>query len=339
MNRAAFTRLATFFLKLGALLGLAALLLQCRSWVPGLPTLPVNAQSSDLEAIEQAILQAIEQQEQISPAMFFYDTQVDDITLSKDGEWATAWLTPIDPETGQVVPTEPGLALVERTGDGWRVYLPDDPEWFNALAVAPEDLVPVEKQSAWADMAEIAIEAMPAAAISGYYLPWAGGDTMRLTQSVGHDRYTPSGSAHYSFDFASPGYPSGMFNVVAARGGVVSRVRWTQENGSEASPGNYIVLEDRTTSPVTYQLYLHLAKDSIPTALRTIGTQVRRGQFLGIADDTGISSGNHLHFMVHTNPSSYWGTSVDITFADVAINGGRPRIQSDLAYCDFGRCL
>ena len=66
---------------------------------------------------------------------------------------------------------------------------------------------------------------------------------------------------------------------------------------------------------------------------------MRRGQFIGIADDTGVSSGNHLHFMVHTNPSSYWGTSVDITFEDVAINGGRPRIQSDLPYCKFGRCV
>jgi hypothetical protein len=154
-----------------------------------------------------------------------------------------------------------------------------------------------------------------------------------MTQSVGHDRYTPSGSAHYSFDFAKPGYPSGMFNVHAAKGGVVTRVRWTQENGSTAEPGNYIVLEDRSTSPVSYQLYLHLAKDSIPAALRSVGAAVQRGQLLGIADDTGVSSGNHLHFMVHTNPSSYWGTSVDFVFEDVSINGGRPRITSDKPYC------
>ena len=47
------------------------------------------------------------------------------------------------------------------------------------------------------------------------------------------------------------------------------------------------VLEDRTTTPVTYQLYLHLAQDSIPATLRVIGAQVRRGQFIGVADDTG----------------------------------------------------
>jgi hypothetical protein len=40
---------------------------------------------------------------------------------------------------------------------------------------------------------------------------------------------------------------------------------------------------------------------------------------------------------VHTNPSSYWGTAVDIAFADVDINGGRPRrsdgVYNDLPYC------
>ena len=67
---------------------------------------------------------------------------------------------------------------------------------------------------------------------------------------------------------------------------------------------------------------------------------MQQGQLIGIADDTGASTGHHLHFMVHTSPSSYWGTSVDITFADVAINGGRPRIHrtdipgyDDLPYC------
>lgn len=334
MNRATLTRLALILLKLTALLAIVVLLTQCRTWLPGMPTLPANAQSADQAAIEQAILQAIEQQKQSLPAFFFYDTQVDDITISKDGDWATAWLTPIDPETGQVVPTEPGLVFVQRTEDGWKVYLPNDPDWSLALLSAPEDLVPTEKKAAWAAVAELAPSAAPAAPLTGYYLPWAGGDTMRMTQSVGHDRYTPSGSAHYSFDFASPGYPSGMFNVHAAKGGKVTMARWTQENGSPTEPGNYLVLEDRSTSPVTYQLYLHLAKDSIPAEVRAIGAQVRRGQFIGVADDTGISSGNHLHFMVHTTATSYWGRSVDITFADVAINDGRPRIESDLPYCD-----
>jgi murein DD-endopeptidase MepM/ murein hydrolase activator NlpD len=336
MNRAPLTRLAIALLKLAALLAIVFVLIQCRNLLPGLPMIPANAQIADQQAIEQAILQAIEKEKESLPAFTLYETRIDDITISQDGNWATAWLTPIDPDTGNVVPTEPGMVIVQRVEDGWKVYLPNDPDWSQALMSAPEDLVSTEKKSAYAAIAELAPSAAPAAPITGYYLPWRGGDTMRLTQSVGHDRYTPSGSAHFAFDFASPGYPSGMFNVYAAKGGSVARARWTQENGDPNSPGNYLVLEDRSTSPVTYQLYLHLAKDSIPAQFRVAGAQVRRGQIIGIADDTGVSSGNHLHFMVHTNPSSYWGTSVDITFADVSINGGRPRIQSDLSYCHSG---
>jgi hypothetical protein len=96
------------------------------------------------------------------------------------------------------------------------------------------------------------------------------------------------------------------------------------------------VLKDTTTSPTTYQLYLHLAQDSIPGELRTEGAYVAQGQFIGIADDTGKSTGHHLHFHVHTYPDSYWGTSLDITFEDVNINGGRPRTLSDQDKCKTG---
>ncbi len=62
----------------------------------------------------------------------------------------------------------------------------------------------------------------------------------------------------------------------------------------------------------------------------TPGTLVQRGQYLGDTDDTGYSTSNHVHFMVTnnltwSNKGYYWGSSVDIRFADVAINNGIPR--------------
>jgi len=51
---------------------------------------------------------------------------------------------------------------------------------------------------------------------------------------------------------------------------------------------------------------------------------VYQGEYLANADDTGESTGNHLHFMVHADPTSYWGTSVDIVFDEVTVNGGVP---------------
>ena len=101
--------------------------------------------------------------------------------------------------------------------------------------------------------------------------------------------------------------------------------------------GNYLVLKDSTTNPVSYQLYLHLAQGSIPAGLKQTGTPVIQGQMIGVADNTGQSWGHHLHFQVHTNPASYWGYSVDILFAEVGINGGRPRTPAEAAaYPEYG---
>lgn len=319
------------FLSLMLVIGIVGVYRFARS--ASVPTPPApRAQTSQEDEIRKAIQKALDTQKAEALALLVYNTQIEKIQVSADGNWATAWLIPVDPDTNQVVPVEPGLALVRRTGDVWQAFLPSDPLWTLVVREVPDDLIPPIQKSEWMQVAEFRPSAAISAPLHGYYLPWSGGDTMILTQSVGHDRYTPSGSAHFAFDFAKPGYPSGMFNVLAAKGGIVKRVVWTNPNGNEAN-ANFIVLEDTTTSPTTYQLYMHLAQDSIPAPLRVVGTPVRQGQLVGIADDTGVSSGNHLHFMVHTTSTSYWGTSVDITFADVSINGGRPRISSDKAYC------
>jgi hypothetical protein len=80
-----------------------------------------------------------------------------------------------------------------------------------------------------------------------------------------------------------------------------------------------------------------LAQNSIPAELRAIGAPVVRGQFIGIADDTGASTGNHVHFQVHTNAGSYWGRAVDIIFDEVSINDGRPRVKNEF-YDDSKFC-
>lgn len=286
--------------------------------------------------VEQSIEQAIAAQIESEPVFMLFDTQVDNLTISDDRSWATAELIPTDPDTGEVVPTEPGLALAkwDEEFQQWLTILPSDPGWVEALSAVPEGLISEEERLGWLEIAVVQEALMPTAPLGGYFLPWAYGEKMRVTQSVGHDRYTPNGNAHFSFDFATPGYPSHQFNVHAARDGIVKYAVWRHADGSEGTTQtNYLVLEDRSTMPTTYQLYMHFAQNSIPEKLRTPGAYVRRGEFIGVADDTGISSGNHLHFQVHTNPASYWGRAVDILFNDVTINGGRPRISSDQRYC------
>ncbi len=297
---------------------------------PPLASPPSTAYEAEL--VEQAIRHEIEKEEASVLLMLLYDTRIEKIQISEDGLWASAWLVPVDPITGYVVHTEPGLAFAQKIAGVWKATLPSNPEWVAMLDSFPGELVTEDALNNLIIETSVMMQ-QESATYTGFKLPWAAGETMALTQSTGHDRYTPSGNAHYAFDFAKPGYPSGMFNVHAAKAGEVKKAVWTYVNGSDAEPGNYLLVEDNSTTPTTFHLYLHLAQNSIPVELRTMGASIQQGQFIGIADNTGVSSGNHLHFMVHEYAYSYWGRSVDITFSEVSINGGRPRISSDKSYC------
>ncbi len=294
------------------------------------PPPPVGADNEiEKELIKEAVLQAIDGQREFVLGYLVNDVQVTNVELNQDETAGVIFLEFIDPETGEVLPTEPGLAFATLTDDGWEVVLPSDPGWIDLVEAAPQELLTDEYKISYAEMYRTEVQTA-GATYSGYLLPWDAGRTVYLSQSTGHDRYISSGSGHYSFDFY---ISKTMYQLRASKAGTVWRARWDVSNGNDEDMGNYLVLKDETTSPTTYQLYLHLAKDSIPEELRTIGTYVPQGQFIGVADDTGQSTGHHLHFHVHTYPNSYWGTSVDITFQDVDINGGRPRRQSDFEYC------
>ncbi|MDX1437644.1 MAG: peptidoglycan DD-metalloendopeptidase family protein, partial [Anaerolineales bacterium] len=288
---------------------------------------PSGLESDD---ITEAINQAMVQTEEVLGYEIF-DVRVDEVRVSKNGGWATARLQFLDPETGQLIPTEPGLAIAERNPDGWTVYLPSTPGWDAAVQKLPPDLMPGDSKSAWLDQYSEHLELSNLGPFTGYLLPWAAGEQNYLTRSITHGI---GGSMHYAFDFAKPGYPSDMFSIYASKGGFVKWVIWTYPNGYDdgnCNHQNYIVIEHPSTTPTTYSMYIHLAQDSIPVPLRTPGAAVVQGQFIGLADDTGCSSGNHLHLQTHTNPWSYWGSSVDMVFSDVPINGGRPRTPNEAA--------
>ncbi len=283
------------------------------------------------EQIRNAIFNAITTAKAINPIYEMFPTQVEQIRIASTQDKAVAWLILLDPDTKQPIPSEPGLTVVQMIDNQWTAVLPGDSDWFSNLQQIPGDLLTEdEKIISLNQYAEIkALTAL--GTFSGYRLPWAPGQVMVLTQSVQHDKYTPSLTAHYSFDFATQGAAQ-MWNIYASKSGTVWMAKDSCDNGSTTC-SNWLVLQDLSTNPTTYQLYMHLAKGSIPAELHTGGAKVKRGQFIAIADDTGVSTANHLHFMVHTNPASYWGTSVDITFEEVGINGGRPRILADKPYC------
>jgi hypothetical protein len=294
---------------------------------PPSPTPPAN--DKEVEMIERAVWDAIERHREFVLGFLVNDVQITDVQISQDGNWGVVYLQMVDPQTGELLPSEPGLAFARWNGSDWEITLPSDPGWIDLVNSAPQELLTDENKISYEEMYRTQLLTAQAT-FSGYLLPWEAGKTVYLSQSTGHDQYIPSGSAHFSFDFY---IHKTMYNLRASKSGTVWRTRWDVPNGDDSDMGNYIVLKDTSTSPTTYQLYLHLAKDSIPVELRTQGVYVPQGEFIGVADDTGKSTGHHLHFHVHTNPNSYWGTSVDVTFDDVDINGGRPRRESDLAFC------
>ncbi|GAP12889.1 membrane proteins related to metalloendopeptidases [Longilinea arvoryzae] len=265
-----------------------------------------------------------------SLAPLIYDLYIDHIVYSSDGQIAAVWVGMRDKESGEIVETEPSLVIANRSSldQSWTLTLPPEAGYSSALAALPDDVISPELRETFLESADAAAQAVDGAqslpVFTGYLLPWAGGLSKRVTGSIGHYLIYYSCSetyCRYAYDFAD----GTMFPLLASKGGEVYSFYAGCSNG-DTSCTNYIVLKDYSTNPVTYQVYYHLAYNTIPAALRVKGAQVQQGQYIGTADDTGYSSGHHLHFHVFTTPSSNsWGPSVDFTFDDVDTNGGRPR--------------
>ena len=257
-----------------------------------------------------------------------------DVNFSEGRYEALIWMVEVDPATGENLPAEPHLILAK--------YEPSTATWTLKFSIE-EDFGATIHSSAFKDI-EIAQQypavdpKVPKAmqTMGGYYLPWKAGDTKRLTWSISHSSCA-NNYCRYAFDFADGTH----YPVLAAKGAYVFHFNdscWDNDH----SCTNSITLQDRSTTPWTYQIYLHLERNSIPAEIRKVGTYVPRGVHIANVDNTGYSTGSHLHFMVTSglsyNPCKWycWGPSVDITFRDVKVNwdeatqGGRPRMYSEV---------
>lgn len=300
------------------------------------PNLPQPKTLSDPReiALNSAIQKAAAGREDVLAFIIFRIT-IDHVDFSKDESLALVWFSMVDKQTGLVQNSEPGLVIAHATGDAtqrWRVTFQADPTFAVELMAVPDTMISEEARAHY--MPAIQQVSKDGVVYRGYKLPWTKGLSVNLTGSIGHVftyKSCPS-SCLYAFDFAN----GTMFDIKAAKHGYVKYFEDGNANGN-ATDTNYIVLEDPSTTPTTYQVYYHLAQGSIPAALKRSGAEVMQGQFIGKADDTGYSTGNHLHFHVHTTPNSIWGNSVDIVFDEVAVNGGRPRTCTESsAYPDYG---
>lgn len=264
------------------------------------------------------------------------DWALDDLQFSEDKLEAMLWMGTVDAETGATLGSEPNilLALYNSETNQWELHTTDEDEFYGLLMNSAFS----ESEFAMRFEEDDSKVVPKGVVYGGYLLPWQAGVTKSLTWSVGH-KSCASSYCRYAFDFAD----GTMFDLLASKGGYVYHWKDSCANGNSACT-NSITLEDRTTTPWTYQIYLHIAKNSIPAQLKNRGTYVWQGTKLARVDDTGYSTGHHVHFMVIQKTTldackTYcWGKSVDITFKDVTINwdaatqGGRPRLPGEASW-------
>ena len=134
-----------------------------------------------------------------------------------------------------------------------------------------------------------------------------------ITQLFGEnpDFYKQWGYAgHNGIDF---GIPNGT-NVLCAAKGVVDKVSF--EDGGY---GNYVKIRHTDGSATYYTYYAHLMNTSV-----TAGQSVEAGAVVGHSNNTGASTGPHLHFGLRTADTSgaYKGYIDPKPYLDAGGGGG-----------------
>jgi hypothetical protein len=289
---------------------------------------PIPASAETQAELSEAFNRRLQSNPEVNSLVFnLFTPELDTAFTSPDGKTAVLWLALRD-DSGRLLATEPGLAIAHLSEEGWQVLLPGDPGWEESLDTLPEGMLPLELKRAPENIS-LGTNAS-SGPLTGYYLPYAAGTSRWLEGSISHFQYIPELGypscsdvyCRYAYDFTDAWH----FPLLASKDGTMIAARDSCYDG-DPNCTNYIVLHN--SSDQAYQIYLHLAHNTIPDKL-TPGTMVLRGQYIGDSDDTGYSTSQHVHFMV-TNSiwmgsnDYYWGQSVDIRFADVGINNGIPR--------------
>lgn len=139
---------------------------------------------------------------------------LDDIQFSDDKTQALLWMAEKDPETGDILASEPIiiLAVYESEVSTWALHIQTDLDFGKIINESKfQDTELAERFPATESKATTTGKTY-----GGYLLPWKKGLTKRLTWSVSHTSCAP-GYCYYAFDFAD----GTMFDLLAAKGGYV----------------------------------------------------------------------------------------------------------------------
>ncbi|MET0251032.1 MAG: peptidoglycan DD-metalloendopeptidase family protein [Novosphingobium sp.] len=177
--------------------------------------------------------------------------------------------------------------------------------------------------------------------VGAYSYPWKSGDSRTVAQGNNNASGSHNASQSFAFDFSMP---SGT-QIRAVRDGVVE---WLQEGQSTAFNPNAPVTASNQPFPNGSLMnwgnavrirhaggftswYFHIQRNGV---LVNVGDTVQRGQPIALSDNTGRTSGPHLHFQVQAD-STNWGQSVAIAFNDCQTPGSGTSVTSTNANAQF----
>jgi murein DD-endopeptidase MepM/ murein hydrolase activator NlpD len=158
----------------------------------------------------------------------------------------------------------------------------------------------------------------PLPTVSGYYVPFACGASVRVTQSPGGG-VSHTGRSMYAFDFAAA-LNTEIRAMAPGRVTLVSTATGPGDpcyNGGDASCGsaaNLVIIEHADGTTAAYK--------HINSATVSVGATVQRGDVIARSGSTGHSTGPHLHVEVRNGcPTTVYCNTIPFSYTDV----GTPR--------------
>lgn len=121
-------------------------------------------------------------------------------------------------------------------------------------------------------------------------LPFEKGSKWKVTR--GYDTPpTHVGKDKYAIDFSIPGEADYGKNILAVYDGIVEISKWENPNNSKQGYGQYVLIDHENG---LLSRYTHLKERFV-----SVGDKIKKGQIIGEANNTGYSSGTHLHFVMY----------------------------------------
>ncbi len=186
----------------------------CSTLQPAQAQLEVN----DDAAIRSAVMDAVNAHWEDVLGFVIFDVTIDHLDIAATGDLALVWLSYSDRDTGQVIASEPGLAIAQRsTGapHGWKVTLQADADFETALTEIPPHCFRRNNVPDWFHPRRSQKLPLPAF-IPATACPGKRAKGVYITGSIGHFLIYKScslESCRYAYDFAD----GSMFALRASR--------------------------------------------------------------------------------------------------------------------------